>query len=582
MTQLGLRDTNAEAVESFAIITTTTCGTPASTMVTADSSMPSYGALQVRSQRGTGGSRHSPLHPREDEEEHAESLWPAKVNLRMTSPGIHVGTHFTSLESRYFEFFRTYTTTMTGKWLDSQFWNRLVLQAVHKEPAVKHGVLGLSALHQRWQIEFGGRSPDMTANRAASTREDFTRYAQAQYSQAVTAARTLLAQGNDVTTVLIICLIFICYENLMGRPDAAQLHRINGLRILEQRARSARNDSLRSIYEVFTRVDLDAMTLQDSRAPYPYNPSKFLKEGLPGSPREDFEDISAACGEMMAHIKWLFQLYNAFAASSISYERFNELQSAASASFRKWEPVIKALEISNSSGGGGGGGSSSSSSSNGGMNTNANIGANTATIAYDTELESSKNQSGIWVLQLYYTLMILIIDAGPYGAETRWDYFYDRFERIIELSRRLIYSPAYANDTTTSASTFGFAERKPVFCLEPGVVIPLSLTTHRCRDPALRRSAIALLKQARRMEGTWGSWGAASVAEKLVQVEEEHIWGGVNGDMDASAIPETARVQVILPIVDKDKHEVRCRFLLKSEGMEQEYRVREVVVGGAC
>lgn len=58
----------------------------------------------------------------------------------------------TDEERRSFEFFRSRTAYELSGFFDSGFWNRVVLQAAHFEPAVRHAVLALSSLHERFEV----------------------------------------------------------------------------------------------------------------------------------------------------------------------------------------------------------------------------------------------------------------------------------------------------------------------------------------------------------------------------------------------------------------------------------------------
>jgi hypothetical protein len=103
------------------------------------------------------------------------------------------------------------------------------MQLSHTEPAIKHGILALSTMHERFENTipiFSAKSND---------------FAFVQYMQAVKHSNDLLtahAEGKaDIEKVLIACIIFTCYENLAGNYRAANMHLRNGLRILSQHKR---------------------------------------------------------------------------------------------------------------------------------------------------------------------------------------------------------------------------------------------------------------------------------------------------------------------------------------------------------
>ncbi|TKA68290.1 hypothetical protein B0A55_04291 [Friedmanniomyces simplex] len=118
-------------------------------------------------------------------------------------------------EKRYFQFFRHKTVESTNSLVGSRFWSRLVLQIVHTEPAIKHAVLALSALHQYSEL------PDDDPMRG-----DHLAFTEEQHRKALTAAKVLVASASeeDLDRVLAACVIFICYEGIRGDYAASRTH----------------------------------------------------------------------------------------------------------------------------------------------------------------------------------------------------------------------------------------------------------------------------------------------------------------------------------------------------------------------
>src|SRR2546430_7255487 len=67
----------------------------------------------------------------------------------------------TSKERQYFEFFRSRTAAEMCGQFESNFWDSLVLQIGHSEPAVYHAAIALSSMHRSY--ETNGR-PIVTDN----------------------------------------------------------------------------------------------------------------------------------------------------------------------------------------------------------------------------------------------------------------------------------------------------------------------------------------------------------------------------------------------------------------------------------
>ena len=86
------------------------------------------------------------------------------------------------------------------------------------------------------------------------------------------------------------------------------------------------------------------------------------------------------------------------------------------------------------------------------------------------------------------------------------------------------------------------------------------LIATRCRDPNLRRRALQVLWQLPRQEGIWQSTGAAAIAQRWIEVEEE----GLGTIQCASDIPEHRRVADVKTSVDVDTLSARIQLTLSN------------------
>ena len=103
------------------------------------------------------------------------------------------------LEGRCFDFFCKRTVVVFSGIFDPTFWTRLVLQATHHEPAIRHAAIALGALHE--SSEVGSRvKPSI--------------FAMEQYGKAirylVKPIREKQKQAADVA--LMTCVLFVCFE----------------------------------------------------------------------------------------------------------------------------------------------------------------------------------------------------------------------------------------------------------------------------------------------------------------------------------------------------------------------------------
>ena len=179
-----------------------------------------------------------------------------------------------SLENRSFHYFQTHTLPRWTEFFESELWGRKVLQLTHVEPAIKHGILALSTVHE----EFEKPSPKFDTK--------MNNFAFLQYMQAVKHSNELFSayqEGSvNLEKVLIACVIFTCYENLAGNFKAANMHLRNGLRILKQHKcdpRTSATSSREPVANILYRFDLQAMSFSEEASPYEYT-----LDGNPGCP----------------------------------------------------------------------------------------------------------------------------------------------------------------------------------------------------------------------------------------------------------------------------------------------------------
>ncbi|KAJ8103685.1 hypothetical protein POJ06DRAFT_204448 [Lipomyces tetrasporus] len=127
-------------------------------------------------------------------------------------------------ECRGFAYFQTRTATaLSGRFL-SPFWNSLVLQAAHNEPAVLQALITVAQFHER--LEIGGVD-------GIGQFEGLQQAAVRNYSKALSMARELQSVANPDAT-LIACVLFVCIELMQNNYNGAYMHAKHGLRILEQ------------------------------------------------------------------------------------------------------------------------------------------------------------------------------------------------------------------------------------------------------------------------------------------------------------------------------------------------------------
>ena len=149
----------------------------------------------------------------------------------------------------------------------------------------------------------------------------------------------------------------------------------------------------------------------------------------------------------------------------------------------------------------------------------------------------SKALKGAAVLKINHRIIALDLEYDYPGQDAvqssdRWDPHSRDCEEIVDLASCIVKAH---NDRSDDRS------QKPIFSMDQNIVFPLFNIAYRCRDPIIRRRAIALLYSSPRQEGLWHSIITARVAEKIMMMEEAGL-----GEVTCSAdVPDENRITEI-------------------------------------
>ena len=444
------------------------------------------------------------------------------------------------IERLYFDFFRSKTTPATNQLFDCDFWSRGVPQLCHSEPSIKHAVLAISALHQGWDL-YGSTSVDIDRN------------AVLQYSKAVESAKLLLIKSQSsrnpdketVQKVLVACILFICFENLMGDYGSASMHLGNGLQILEDHNNagnplgngSGPNPTFEAeIVELIQRYHFQALTFAQTRWPFRQASVRF-HQGPPPLLPSRFETMSHVRSFLFEKVTWAMCVGEVFAMSLLNIPQHPVKDCATTLAESKLErdKILQELDL---------------------WWTLFSDFCNGESARTGQDITESVTY--VW-LTVYYQITMLLTTTGCTGVEISWDDNIADFEKILDRCEFIINKQV----------------SKSPLSLEVGVCIPLFMSANKCRHPRLRRRAIALMDVGNRKEGIWETHPAARVCERLIAIEERNakrMWkerGEAEKELlSEKDIPEEARVQTVFTEVSLPKKYVKmsCTFRLGGEG----------------
>jgi hypothetical protein len=114
------------------------------------------------------------------------------------------------------------------------------------------------------------------------------------------------------------------------------------------------------------------------------------------------------------------------------------------------------------------------------------------------------------LMRAHHRAVSIMVESLSVSSEMVYDQHVDSFRTLLEECSAAAIPPVAA------AVSFHFG-----FSL--GLIPPLFLIATRCRDPVVRKEALAVLRSTHRSEGCWDSCSAALIAEYVVEIEERGL-----------------------------------------------------------
>lgn len=139
--------------------------------------------------------------------------------------------HSTEQENRYFMVFVEQSAYELSGYFDSSLWTRTIPQEAHSIPAIMHAMIALGALRKSLD---SAPSPDLKVNIIQSVDKTHHEVALLQHLAAIKALHDYISAtiNPQLRTVLLACLLFICFETFSGNSSSAIQHIYSGLKML--------------------------------------------------------------------------------------------------------------------------------------------------------------------------------------------------------------------------------------------------------------------------------------------------------------------------------------------------------------
>ncbi|KAK0109470.1 hypothetical protein ONS95_002162 [Cadophora gregata] len=452
----------------------------------------------------------------------------------------------TEEESRCFDIFSRNTAYEIFPNVEMGKLRVMFLQACEARDAIRHAIIALGALDMTSRVRSQAYVRDAARRDFGGTASHHYKYAIQEYAKAIKYAQT--EGGQDLRTALMTSLMILAFEGWIGSHEVAvQQIRIGTGLLMEWKQRQMENPSTAPtedenlLAHVFTRLSIQLRPPPKEKPPQTSPPTSLppLKVDLPPSLKRlplSFGSIAEAgvyyglivrfavtfvsqCLPRIARSGSLTGSYTPGSASEAIPPEITQAQLALTESLHQWMAAFAPLK-------------------------------------YGAEFKQLDQRKACITLELQMKATYMGTIKSLAQDEMVYDAYYDIYKDIVDLSESLLNcSPA---------------SKVPKFSFDSGVIIPLWFTGHKCRDPVLRRRAIALLLTFPRREGVWDSVFAGLVIECVREFEEEYIDGG--------RIPWWARIRTTNFDIDLEKRivEVLCEQRLSADSDETVIRRKTV------
>ncbi|GIJ97936.1 hypothetical protein Aspvir_000042 [Aspergillus viridinutans] len=414
-----------------------------------------------------------------------------------------------------------------------------LLRAAYHDATVRVAATALGSLHRAFVRDGGG---------PAVPQSGLTRYALQRYSSAIHLALNQIpvTEGQSTDSILIMCVLFFCFESLQGHFRNAVQHGIAGLRILRQREERFLNEGIvarlppRIVRLMFVTIENQIIEV-DWKSYLPVSiqstllsPSKLPPVNLDDTPTLDqLSDSFQFC-----YNQYLKFLYLSQASDSVELVQTLEQNQAYYAQMRQhmhaWSAKFDAF-----------------------------LDAHAQTDQSETDRMTINH------LKMWRKMMGIFLNMDAPPSEGGLDRFASEFGAIICLAEDLLNSssltppdskskpsarvqPARQQQNTlptilpkTESSSTSPPPSSSFFVVSLGLIPLLWIVATTCRHSQIRHRAIDLMSRSRRREGVWDSVLFSTLARRMVAMEEEAAGFAKGAMYEPADLPISARTNTI-------------------------------------
>lgn len=428
-----------------------------------------------------------------------------------TAPAAALDIIFNDAERRALLFFRTRTVFRILGYHDAGEWANTLLQYGYTRSPVKYAIVALASFHESLEPSNSPAVLGKSSRSSSGTAHDLAlRY----YNRVIHYLKeTYYADAADPDTIMILCILLICLEQFRRGDAACVTHLVAGLRRLHWWRSSTRNyNALRCFSKQISDVINDKITpmLQRLRVQFALCMDQRHTSGelnsLPCFPKPN---IPASYATIIS-----------------ARTDFDRSMTFVFTDIDKWPSQLQTA--------------SDSSSLN-------------VLYAWKRALDTSHVPEGnvaeacaFKLLNIYYHTSLIITKTYNAKYEQVFDKFTDHFMKIVNLAQEILQ--AWAAETK---------EYRILFSFDLGLTPPMFLVASRCRHPAIRREAVAILLNSPDYRGAWHDRYSGLCAKRIVEIEED----GLLDIQEPSKIPEISRIRKVSADLQEDEKSIEMQYV---------------------
>ncbi|KAK0130295.1 hypothetical protein ONS96_000816 [Cadophora gregata f. sp. sojae] len=440
-------------------------------------------------------------------------------------------------ESYFFKIFQSQTAADLSGVYKSTFWDHILIRESTHQNSVMSGIISIAALNESVKsAELARSATDSNKVAWQAEAKNQREYALEQYDKAIRGMRTITTDSNSyLRKMLISTLLVFVFETIHAQPDVAFWHAMIGDRMLcswvtEQWAnRNSRRRGIASpatsiledeILLIFCRFDTQFLTFVETRGHQVH--INGMRDGTPAVQEMPlvFSDLAEATTywELVLRRSCHFIMYGAVRTKSRTLQKdtpstlggrtieINAENSIYGSPFLVPDGFIQEQAEK--------------------MNDIDRWSASFHKLLANGKSASPglREVANIALLRMTSLSIKVAVAGTTFTNETSYDEFLPQFTEIVSLARQV------------TDNLLVISNNKPAYHFHTSVVPPLFIVLLRCRDRAVRREAIEILRMQQH-DGPWDRFMIASIGSWIMEIEEQG-WDGVG------TIPEGSRVQL--------------------------------------